>query len=78
MSQSHPTPNGYLVTRTAAAAVRVEEDPTRLTKSWAAMLDFAARYPTGREPQWDAFIVRHTRMQLAEIDAALRYRRPRE
>lgn len=75
MNQAHPTPNGYLVTRTAAA-VRVEEDPTRLTKSWAAMLDFAARYPTGHEPQLDVFVVRHTRMQLAEIDAALRYRGP--
>lgn len=53
----------------------IKELPGEQTKSWRSMLSFSERFPKGTEPEWDAFIVKHTAMQSREIGAAiLRYR----
>ena len=50
----------------------VEPDPAVVNPSWKAMLDFAARFPRGDEPEWVRFIDRNTRQQTAEREAATR------
>lgn len=41
------------------------------TRSWKAMLEFKKRFPTGNEPEWDAFLVKHSRMQGEDFDRAM-------
>lgn len=66
---------GYVVT-TNDVQVRVAEDCEAPPKSALAMDEFSSRFPTGREPEWDVFVIRHSAMQRAEIDRALRAARP--
>ncbi len=42
------------------------------TRSWKAMLEFKKRFPVGNEPEWDAFLVKHSRMQDDDFDRARR------
>lgn len=41
------------------------------TKSWDAMLNFCARFPPSA-PEWDAFVLKHHRMQEREAAVAVR------
>lgn len=56
--------NGYNCSTLPDGQILTEE--TFESKAWKAMVQFAARYPLGTEPQWDAFIDKHTAMQISE------------
>jgi hypothetical protein len=61
---------GYEITRTSTGLL-VEEVCGEQTKSCRVMLEFCDRFPVGDEPQWDAFVVKHTAMQRKEIDSSI-------
>lgn len=40
----------------------------RDSKAWRAVVEFAKRFPTGFEPEWDSFVIKHTAMQKKESE----------
>ena len=64
--------NGIEVEAIGQKKIIAREILSEKTPSWAAMLEFCKRHPTGHEPEWDAFVKRHTAMQRRESDSALR------
>jgi len=63
--------DGYEITRTADTLI-VEEILGEETRSWRAMLNFCALFPTGFEPEWGTFVKKYTTMKRREVEAAVR------